>query len=81
MRLRTKAYLMLITIVIFLEIGMIYLYLRAANEFQTYQLYELLNLRRDNDFEGGIGLLFIAIFFQIILAIYLVYKDRQTYIR
>lgn len=78
MRLRTKGYLVLIAIVIFLEILMINLYIRAANEFATYQLYDVFNFQKDNDFEGGIGLLLGAIVFQLILALYLFFQDKRT---
>lgn len=77
MQLRTKGYLILIAIVIFFEILMINLYVTAANEFVPYQLYDLLNFTRDNEFENGIGFLFGAIFFQLMVGGYLIYKDRQ----
>lgn len=77
MRLRTKGYLVIITIVIFLEILMIRLYINAANEMAPYQLNDVFNFSKDNEYEGGIVLLFGAIFVQILIALYLIYQDRQ----
>ena len=52
-------------------------YLTAANEFVPYQFNQIFNFTRDNDFESGIGLLFGAIFVQIFLGLYLIYKDKN----
>ena len=78
MRLRTKGYLFLIALVIVLEILMIRLYIVSANNFAPYQLYDLLNFKRDNAYEGGIGLLVVAILMQLFLMAYLLYQDRKT---
>jgi|GEM_PF-4127267 len=78
MRLRTKGYLFLIALVIVLEILMLRLYIVSANNFTPYQLSDLLNFTRDNEYEGGIGLLVVAIVMQVFLMAYLVYQDRKT---
>ncbi|MGS0971906.1 MAG: hypothetical protein ACVCEJ_01500 [Candidatus Izemoplasmataceae bacterium] len=77
MKLRTKGYLVLIAIVIFLEILMIRLYITSANEFEAYQLSEVFNFTKDNEYEGGIVLLLGAIVLQILIALYLIYQDRK----
>ncbi len=77
MKLRTKGYLVLIAIVIFLEILMIRLYITSANEFEVYQLSGVFNFTKDNEYEGGIVLLLGAIVLQILIALYLIYQDRK----
>jgi len=79
MQLRTKGYLLFITIVIFLEILMIRLYVNAANSFDSYQLSDVFNFTKDNDYEGGIGLLLGAIVFQVCLVSYLIYQDKKIF--
>lgn len=77
MRTRTKGYLILIGIVMVLEVLMIRLYIVAANNFAPYQLNDVFNFTRDNDYEGGIGLLLVALFLQFLLGLYLIYQDRR----
>jgi hypothetical protein len=72
---RTTGYIIFIALVILLELFMIYIYFTAANEFEVYQLRDLFNFVKDNDFENGIGLLIGSIVAQLFLAFYIKLKN------